>query len=194
MRFIPAHAGNSASQLTTGAATTVHPRACGEQCRRLLADSSDVGSSPRMRGTDLGPSRIVPCHRFIPAHAGNRSFAFITSTPRSVHPRACGEQIRKKDAAQFSDGSSPRMRGTALVFVPAWMGRRFIPAHAGNRPNLAIPRSSPTVHPRACGEQPIRDENLKQHGGSSPRMRGTGLLGGDRRKISRFIPAHAGNR
>jgi hypothetical protein len=51
MRFIPAHAGNTARPVSGRSLTSVHPRACGEHvvgwARRMIW----VGSSPRMRGT-----------------------------------------------------------------------------------------------------------------------------------------------
>ena len=54
--------GNASLRLTLSA---VHPRACGEQLRCI----SDLGSSPRLRGTDL--CRYPSTVRFIPAPAGN---------------------------------------------------------------------------------------------------------------------------
>ena len=50
-RFIPAHAGNTASRKATGATSAVHPRACGEHAERLGREPRGFGSSPRMRGT-----------------------------------------------------------------------------------------------------------------------------------------------
>ena len=51
------------------------------------------------------------------------------------------------------NGSSPRLRGTALEASDRRIGIRFIPAPAGNRfPSPLASRFRP-VHPRACGEQ-----------------------------------------
>ena len=86
------------------------------------------------------------------------------------------------------------MRGTDGRHRHRPAGRRFIPAHAGN--SLAgsdCPLDWP-VHPRACGEQGARHATGAAPGGSSPRMRGTGLDRLDLRTEIRFIPAHAGNR
>ena len=90
-------------------------------------------------------------------------------------------------------GSSPRMRGTPIIFAKKYVGFGIIPAHAGN---TSAPRAaSPTRwdHPRACGEHGDLRYLLVGMLGSSPRMRGTRGYNrqGDRR--GGIIPAHAGN-
>ncbi len=70
---------------------------------------------------------------------------------------------------------------------------RFIPAHAGNRSPMPPHRRAAAVHPRACGEQQVAEIIVGVIGGSSPRMRGTGLLRPSASSHHRFIPAHAGN-
>ena len=71
VRFIPAHAGNSAPAQDVKPDTAVHPRARGEQNQRYIDASVPYGSSPRTRGTG-GGRRMTPAQmRFIPAHAGN---------------------------------------------------------------------------------------------------------------------------
>ena len=52
VRFIPAHAGNRDQAVRRTHRTTVHPRACGEQLIAPGLGFSQVGSSPRMRGTE----------------------------------------------------------------------------------------------------------------------------------------------
>ena len=51
VRFIPAHAGNSALPILGNDQPAVHPRACGEQLSRMRYEPFCCGSSPRMRGT-----------------------------------------------------------------------------------------------------------------------------------------------
>ena len=111
-RFIPAHAGNSASIPAVGFHRPVHPRACGEQVSSSLKSEPVRGSSPRMRGTDANVSHEATFARFIPAHAGNRSARSARAMRSSVHPRACGEQPPRWMRCSGSSGSSPRMRGT----------------------------------------------------------------------------------
>ena len=224
-RFIPAHAGNTPAWRLTSTLTTVHPRACGEHQSPSGRPPSAFGSSPRMRGTlvgDIGRFRLID-GRFIPAHAGNACPDMIGLKPLAVHPRACGEHLRRLNDLPRALGSSPRMRGNTFPAQPSDMRvlRRFIPAHAGNThrgsaraPGSRAPgcpgsspmrgtlstqgrRRSGWFIPRACGE----------HGGSvaatthdivgsSPPMRGT--RGPAPAEIPsqcswRFIPAHAGN-
>ena len=55
IRFIPARAGNGLPKSQTPARkviTTVHPRACGERPCPKKRDPIDLGSSPRVRGTE----------------------------------------------------------------------------------------------------------------------------------------------
>jgi len=51
LRFIPAHAGNTATKPRAGVVTAVHPRARGEHRSSLVSPSLHCGSSPRTRGT-----------------------------------------------------------------------------------------------------------------------------------------------
>ena len=172
-RFIPARAGNAT--LTTGSwrAASVHPRACGERYADRDLFGAIHGSSPRVRGT-LPLCLIAPRDfRFIPARAGNAPNSTSTSRSRPVHPRACGERVRRA-------GGGGGMSG-------------FIPARAGNAIDPPVVNVKVPVHPRACGERaPPRLHEVPAHG-SSPRVRGT------RRDVvhdvlhGRFIPARAGN-
>ena len=65
------------------------------------------------------------------------------------------------------------MRGTPRPGRPLFSVRRIIPAHAGNSRATCSPRSSPSDHPRACGELPQSTRFDAALIGSSPRMRGT---------------------
>ncbi len=85
------------------------------------------------------------------------------------------------------------MRGTESCRLTHPAQRRFIPAHAGNRPRSVTPLTRGSVHPRACGEQNTPRRCSHELYGSSPRMRGTGGSIGRRGSFFRFIPAHAGN-
>ena len=192
-RFIPAHAGNSASILAARSTPSVHPRACGEQRGAVHRAHVSGGSSPRMRGTGANQRERVRRLRFIPAHAGNSARNLHQSPICAVHPRACGEQQGDVVIAQVYDGSSPRMRGTEDILIPDVCPARFIPAHAGNSSSRLGRADRISVHPRACGEQRSLRAELREIIGSSPRMRGTAI--GDIALFGniRFIPAHAGN-
>ena len=172
-RFIPAPAGNRSISVMGAVRPPVHPRACGEQSRRLTDVAMTVGSSPRLRGTDVEPgTELVQC-RFIPAPAGNRPAPDRPAGPRTVHPRACGEQVPLRCMRRSCVGSSPRLRGTVPGELLARLRVRFIPAPAGNRCRLRTSWAWKAVHPRACGEQARLRRPSSFSCGSSPRLRGT---------------------
>ena len=151
------------------------------------------GSSPRTRGTGDRQRVLAARKRFIPAHAGNSTLRRSLMACPPVHPRARGEQGVIDFHAGWIGGSSPRTRGTGTVHRPRISQRRFIPAHAGNRPTWPKSPRATSVHPRARGEQNAHAILTQGDGGSSPRTRGTV----DVRRVDgsdqRFIPAHAGN-
>ena len=193
-RFIPACAGNSPTCRSAHSNPTVHPRVCGEQIRQRPASHINPGSSPRVRGTVCYRRFRGFRQRFIPACAGNSGECDGIVGIESVHPRVCGEQMVFVRTNPDVGGSSPRVRGTALLAGEIVRSYRFIPACAGNRSRIASMSGLSTVHPRVCGEQPSKCHAAPPLSGSSPRVRGTDLdqilFGLERR----FIPACAGNR
>src|SRR5690606_29634429 len=106
--------------------------------------------------------------RYIPASAGNRLVCWVLTSCSPVHPRVCGEQKIRHDLGALDRGTSPRLRGTALLggaWARVW---RFIPASAGNRHDLLHCLFDAAVHPCVCGEQFVLAEPLDHVGGSSP--------------------------
>ena len=193
-RFIPACAGNSAFlELSTGVGS-VHPRVCGEQAGLQLICAGDIGSSPRVRGTDLKFPSSFFYPRFIPACAGNSTDHVKYGVRAAVHPRVCGEQSRCSCGFCCRNGSSPRVRGTGREHFTLWVHSRFIPACAGNRNIVLPPGTSVSVHPRVCGEQSLTTFCNSAGNGSSPRVRGTADAAAYLFSWPRFIPACAGNR
>ena len=193
IRFIPAHAGNRAQIHLQLLDAAVHPRARGEQYGGRLSGYHLFGSSPRTRGTATIAASPAARFRFIPAHAGNSGSPSIHSSVRTVHPRARGEQAPVFTPGQCWYGSSPRTRGTEMNRNGRAAQVRFIPAHAGNRPDGSVVQIGAAVHPRARGEQMYRSIKLLIDVGSSPRTRGTDRPASCGLLPDRFIPAHAGN-
>mgnify|MGYP001405820309 CR=1 FL=1 len=151
------------------------------------------GSSPRERGTHGGPPHGQGARRFIPARAGNTVAKCSGFGRTAVHPRASGEHPRAAAITRIATGSSPRERGTHHHHRRHHHRRRFIPARAGNTV-MTCPRWNwRTVHPRASGEHLRIPHESHSHLGSSPRERGTLRLVAFTGRISRFIPARAGN-
>ena len=91
-RFIPACAGNRIGAVPATRPRPVHPRVCGEQVSANSYSDRKPGSSPRVRGTEVGRFEIVARERFIPACAGNSGNMCLESPQWTVHPRVCGEQ------------------------------------------------------------------------------------------------------
>ena len=85
------------------------------------------------------------------------------------------------------------MRGTQTSGRNLWNGGRIIPAYAGNTANTLINGASARDHPRVCGEHILLMQSINGQTGSSPRMRGTHLLGFVCDYGSGIIPAYAGN-
>ena len=151
-RFIPAPAGNTRLPLVRGAPGPVHPRACGEHFPIVHEQGVVLGSSPRLRGTQVLGADWAQPQRFIPAPAGNTAHPLIHPPPPPVHPRACGEHNLDGANLDGANGSSPRLRGTLHLGVDLGSRLRFIPAPAGNTAAPASSPAAPAVHPRACGE------------------------------------------
>ena len=151
------------------------------------------GSSPRGRGTHRGSWLVLLNERFIPARAGNSRSSFTCFSVSSVHPRAGGELDHAGPRPFYLPGSSPRGRGTPAVARGIASCRRFIPARAGNSSGCCRGRRPISVHPRAGGELRDLARTASIWSGSSPRGRGTLLLGHGIRPTLRFIPARAGN-
>ncbi len=192
-RFIPACAGNATIIPMLTILFTVHPRVCGERRRLRRVRRRRNGSSPRVRGTLPWERKSQDCRRFIPACAGN---AESRPAPRAwppVHPRVCGERIRRSSRFSHMVGSSPRVRGTLVVLSVGVPGERFIPACAGNAPRPPCRATCPSVHPRVCGERSPWTCETSRKSGSSPRVRGTLCHRSCGQRGIRFIPACAGN-
>ena len=91
-RFIPACAGNAATDKRGKSRKPVHPRMRGERHKFLGIVLPVAGSSPHARGTLIaGPvEHLGP--RFIPACAGNAAQSQSVAHQRTVHPRMRGER------------------------------------------------------------------------------------------------------
>ena len=90
-------------------------------------------------------------------------------------------------------GSSPRARGTRVPSSRPGYGVRLIPARAGNTgAEQPTPQGAP-AHPRARGEHAHRRDRRRDAFGSSPRARGTRDGHLEPRRLTRLIPARAGN-
>ena len=192
-RFIPAHAGNTTHASSRNCAWTVHPRSRGEHFNRTQEHYMHSGSSPLTRGTPLARGLDHRLARFIPAHAGNTRSTTSRCPHTPVHPRSRGEHTMQSKYPTTAIGSSPLTRGTPGAGTPGLPDLRFIPAHAGNTRCSPSTRQPQSVHPRSRGEHVLSNGRIRYAVGSSPLTRGTRPAAPGRRRLFRFIPAHAGN-
>ena len=89
--IIPALAGNMLLGSPVLYGLRDHPRACGEHVCADGLGGSDVGSSPRLRGTSCALPVLFCCIGIIPALAGNMIQWHGMTFKTWDHPRACGE-------------------------------------------------------------------------------------------------------
>ena len=111
-RIIPADAGNTRPGRRDPAASPDHPRGCGEHHPCPPGFKTVLGSSPRMRGTQLRYTVTPFSKRIIPADAGNTFVIPSHKVEKKDHPRGCGEHASGHPNCLCVTGSSPRMRGT----------------------------------------------------------------------------------
>ena len=192
-RFIPAYAGNAAQWSSPVEAPAVHPRIRGERQFVIWRPILEGGSSPHTRGTHLISRTVLGDIRFIPAYAGNASLYWTGPSSQPVHPRIRGERYAHTTSGAPAAGSSPHTRGTQLPYLLDLVGRRFIPAYAGNADPHWRGRRYPAVHPRIRGERTRARVSRSSYSGSSPHTRGTLQDGFKGTELKRFIPAYAGN-
>ena len=152
--IIPAYAGNTPVPIRFVRKNWDHPRVCGEHRWGMACVLFHSGSSPRMRGTREQWVQRCPRLGIIPAYAGNTLNRLVGTTCTRDHPRVCGEHFISCGDLPFTEGSSPRMRGTHRY--QGWRddGEGIIPAYAGNTPHCRRRRNRLRDHPRVCGEHP----------------------------------------
>ena len=146
-----------------------------------------------MRGTQLCWFAHAPIAGIIPAYAGNTRSCSSAPTRARDHPRVCGEHDSEGYQRSRRQGSSPRMRGTRHRLLSRWWNVGIIPAYAGNTQSTITASERWRDHPRVCGEH--RSHSLPKvfAMGSSPRMRGTLMIGRRFIDCAGIIPAYAGN-
>ncbi len=152
LRFIPAGAGNTPSELQKSELHTVYPRWSGEHDHYEQSRVTVVGLSPLARGTHLRQTTVNLSPRFIPAGAGNTFLALISLLTDAVYPRWRGEHISRLIVDIVFTGLSPLARGTLLTRSKTHGGSRFIPAGAGNTSASIVFTGIFAVYPRWRGE------------------------------------------
>ena len=185
--------GNGVNNRLVPSKHAVHPHACGERGILRRKSSCEYGSSPRLWGTVSSMKLIDRYYRFIPTPVGNGNMNICADVNLTVHPHACGERAPPCTRRTFTNGSSPRLWGTALRPVAGWLCLRFIPTPVGNGHPQRGKHGASAVHPHACGERTAISNRPDGATGSSPRLWGTDYCVNVTTRVNRFIPTPVGN-
>ena len=165
---------------------------CGENTRPTGRATCTGGSSPRVRGKHPHVGQVPSRNRLIPACAGKTEAGCYRLRLPTAHPRVCGENQLEPTALQTTTGSSPRVRGKPREPLRSRARTRLIPACAGKTCASLSARFRRWAHPRVCGENLVIATCLGDDQGSSPRVRGKRLTGGESVGSTGLIPACAG--
>ena len=130
-RITPAYAGKSLNSTLILFMIKDHPRLCGEKRKlsRLLIFS--LGSPPPMRGKGGSIKAVFAVVRITPAYAGKSLKRRMRQLGCQDHPRLCGEKKCVCQAALYTVGSPPPMRGKAPFSKSKPTFTRITPAYAG---------------------------------------------------------------
>ena len=173
MRITPACAGNSEGSASFDGSAKDHPRVCGEQRTTGRRNPQEVGSPPRVRGTEKSQAFARRDFRITPACAGNSRSIRLSWCCWQDHPRVCGEQETLVCQPPKGKGSPPRVRGTEDSLFLLLLITRITPACAGNSTHGLHMGEKVADHPRVCGEQTPPPVMVWLVLGSPPRVRGT---------------------
>ena len=170
--IIPACAGSRPYMNVRALVFRDHPRVCGEQSTRPCACTRRTGSSPRVRGAVPIAGTELRRRGIIPACAGSSAASSSRALALRDHPRVCGEQFSIAHKIASLTGSSPRVRGAAILPAETRTRPWIIPACAGSSNFTATALVFGRDHPRVCGEQEDMFHERMYNEGSSPRVRG----------------------
>ncbi len=189
---IPACAGQPTTELRCRVLCRVDPRVCGAAHLPTKLALSELGRSPRVRGSLVQSSPGRSRRGSIPACAGQPSAGSRVDQIDKVDPRVCGAAQRDGLSAHRAEGRSPRVRGSPCASRRARRSRGSIPACAGQPSRPGRDRDRPRVDPRVCGAADGRTRVDRAKLGRSPRVRGS--LAPEKKKIAGLgsIPACAG--
>ena len=191
--IIPALAGNTDQDSTTGQHPQDHPRSRGEYATCPGIPNTTTGSSPLSRGIHWVSGDLEAGVGIIPALAGNTAAQLKEEQLIGDHPRSRGEYCVALTSTCFPVGSSPLSRGIHGVVNELGDELRIIPALAGNTTGVHAPVTGKQDHPRSRGEYGQVIIFVTRRFGSSPLSRGIQGLPESIDARFRIIPALAGN-
>ena len=170
-----------------------HPRPCGEHAVQTSTHTSDLGSSPPVRGARVDAETSPPLAGLIPARAGS-TYSDIQQDPSLwAHPRPCGEHFSSFSIVSFVSGSSPPVRGAQITPGCQIPECGLIPARAGSTLMCDWKPGPRWAHPRPCGEHVEVPCETDDSWGSSPPVRGARIVSIEDYVFPGLIPARAGS-
>ena len=128
---IPACAGETRRDETSGSPSGVYPRLCGGNKRSVLAIVKRQGLSPLVRGKLLLENPGHSHWGSIPACAGETYPVILVLITYGVYPRLCGGNTPTNGCAAPAAGLSPLVRGKHNISGFDMGSRGSIPACAG---------------------------------------------------------------
>ena len=215
-RSIPACAGEPPWAMAISPSTKVYPRVCGgtpnppglifcvdglsprvrgnrlPDRRERFLNRARRGLSPRVRGNHRCAGKHSARQGSIPACAGEPDFQGLENEDAEVYPRVCGGTSSFRFSALIFIGLSPRVRGNLDDAAGSPRRLRSIPACAGEpAAGTCLPAGWP-VYPRVCGGTGPSFSPPPASCGLSPRVRGNPVPEEVQDRLSRSIPACAG--
>ena len=191
-RSIPACAGQPSDSSSRLCHSWVYPHVCGAATSNIGDWESEVGLSPRVRGSRYGR----PCEylrwRSIPTCAGQPFAPPPCRCALSVYPHVCGAATPVRVNRLSCMGLSPRVRGSRSGVGVRDISGRSIPTCAGQPNDDAAIQSPYQVYPHVCGAAAQTAGVQTRRQGLSPRVRGSRADGRRADKTAGSIPTCAG--
>ena len=113
-------------------------------------------------------------------------------TRLTVHPHACGDDVRIGAGHHATPGSPPRVWGRLAHWPRQLHAHRFTPTRVGTTSCSVIHGSRATVHPHACGDDQRVLALVRPGDGSPPRVWGRPAPAGSSLNPVRFTPTRVG--
>ena len=145
---------NHGEEVHLSALPSVHPHACGENEVVDHRYRDHLGPSPRVWGQHEEAGVLNGSRRSIPTRVGTTSVVAVTTSVKTVHPHACGDNLDANYSAEDEYGPSPRVWGQRRSPSTAGNVERSIPTRVGTTTGGCRPSVRSPVHPHACGDNP----------------------------------------
>ena len=149
--IIPARAGFTRPDSSSGPRCWDHPRSRGVYPMTPRAGGTLAGSSPLARGLHQHPPHGQAARGIIPARAGFTASASTCARTTRDHPRSRGVYGERFDLRPHNQGSSPLARGLRGYKTNKTDVLGIIPARAGFTGAPSSGRRTASDHPRSRG-------------------------------------------